>query len=79
MGLQRTRSTMDRPAITNGTIADTNQALVDLAAFNTKAKITEALDLLSDAEATVDDLDREGSSRRLSWYLHRAKESLEEG
>ena len=34
---------------------------------------------MSDAKAVVDDLDHDGSSRRLSWCLHRTKECLEEG
>ena len=66
-------------AIKNGIIVEANSKVVDLAAFNAKAMITEALDLLSDAKAIVNDLDCEGSSRRLSQCLSRARESLEEG
>ena len=64
--------------IKNGAIVEANSAVVDLAAFNDETRITESLDLLSDAEAVVD-LDHEGSSLRLSWYLSKAMESLEEG
>lgn len=53
--------------------------MVDLAAFNVKTRITEALDLFSDAKATIDDLNQEGSSRRLSVPVYMANESLEEG
>ena len=51
-------------AIKNGAIAEANTAVVDLVAFNAKARITDALDLLSEAKAVVD-LDCRGSSYRM--------------
>ena len=65
--------------IKNGIIVEDNSAEVDLAAFNATARITDSLDLLSDTEVVVDDLDHERFSGRFSQYLSRAKDSLEEG
>ena len=65
---------MGQAAIKNGAVAGSNSAVIDLAAFNTKAAITAALQHIENAEQALHTA--ESSTQGLIRSLHKAKQSL---